>query len=398
MLYGQRGRHGIKPGCFLAGKKNMKLVIDGQVFSWWARGGIRSVYSQILPRVQQLAPDWDVRLAVQRSRFDENTPPLGCKVDEIPSLPVGMRPWRLWSKVGPFVDRQFEKAYWARTSMDVFHPTYYHAAPKGVPNFVFVYDMIIELFPEWFQDPLSQRTKAQKARCVQGADLILCISENTKKDVIRLLGAPEEKCKVVYLGGLKDHCKGVDLTAKVQFDRPFFLYVGDFGAPYKNFEFLLRSLGSPCCARFRDMKLIVVASRDPSEAERNYYDQLLGPGRLRVVKGCTDQELAAYYASCSCFIYPSLYEGFGIPVLEALGVGAPVACSHAASLPEVGGDAVYYFDPQSQEEFCRAVESALLHGRAKNMLDIRINQAQRFSWDETARGFVDAAAALCDES
>jgi len=85
-----------------------------------------------------------------------------------------------------------------------------------------------------------------------------------------------------------------------------------------------------------------------------------------------------------------LYEGFGIPVLEALGCGAPVVCSNTSSLPEVGGDAVCYFDPKSPEEFAAAMKQALADGRAPEKVAQRKLQAGKFSWDRTAEGFMDA--------
>ena len=340
--------------------------------------------------------DIDVRVFIQgkpKSKTDVES--LSTEIYNIPELPRSLKPWRFWRRVAPTTNRLLRDIKWRFSSGDVFHPTYFTSPPVHAPSFCFVYDMTVERFPESFDSPYREQITERKRRTICAAEVVLCISENTKRDVVQMLDVPEEKCRVVYLAGFSREKPSLFTDGSLAEQRPFFLYVGDYMTPYKNFDFLARCLGSSSFGDFEDFDLVVVSSQSPTREMREQWEHLFASGRLRVVTDCDDARLTELYRVCSAFIFPSLYEGFGIPVLEALGCGAPVVCSDSSSLPEVGGDRVYYFDARSPAEFRAALNRAVSDGRGEIVVKARQERAQHFSWDHTAHEFVRAFRDVC---
>jgi glycosyltransferase involved in cell wall biosynthesis len=272
--------------------------------------------------------------------------------------------------------------------------TYYTDPPVAARKICVVYDMIFELFPQCFEEDFWKMTLQRQREAIVSADKIICVSENTRKDIVRLWGVSENRCRTIYIGGATAQAAGEE--GPVSHDKPFLLYVGDFRCAYKNFEFVLAGLGPEAGKTSAGLDLVVVSRVVPNEEEKTRFASLLSPERLRFVPDCSDGELRAYYRDCAAFIYPSLYEGFGLPVQEALCQGAPVVCSNAASLPEVGGDAVYYFDPTSAMQFRQALDQALAEGWNDSVVFRRKAQAALFSWDRTAKDYVAVFREVCD--
>lgn len=366
----------------------MKLAIDGDVFAWQQRGGISRIYANLIPRWARLEDGSDVRLAVPAWACQSLPGALMPYVTRVPQISPRARPWRVWNRIAPSINGILSNAFWRRLEADVFLSTYFTTPPVRCPSVCVVYDMIGELFPEVQEASYAAEISARKRRAVEAAAVVVCISEQTRRDVVRLLGVPETKCRVIPLAA----GMGPDVVARVDggpaTERPFFLYVGDHVTPYKNFNFVLEALASPLFRRFSDVDLVVVSPYPPGRDLQDQYRVALAAGKIRFLRGCDDAVLSGLYRRCAAFICPSLYEGFGLTVLEALSAGTPVVCSRVASLPEVGGDVAHYFDPRSPSEFLLALERAWEEGRGADAVSRRRAQAARFSWDESARQFV----------
>lgn len=236
-----------------------------------------------------------------------------------------------------------------KATPDIYHQTYFYdlASPPRVKRVVTVYDMIYELYPEIYAP--HDKTAPNKNVAVSRADAIICISHSTKADLIRLLHVPEEKVKVVYLGNSLTQ----DVTTPPVVGRPYILYVGKRDA-YKNFSLVLDAFARS--ARIRNNFVLVCAGG--GEFDRSETDRITSLGITeRVLRyGGSDDVLANLYRHAALLVYPSLYEGFGIPPLEAMHYGCPVVVSRASAIPEVVGDAGLYFDPHSREELAGAME------------------------------------------
>lgn len=267
-------------------------------------------------------------------------------------------------------------------SIDIFHETYFTRAdrcPRSARRLITVYDMIHEKFTGYFSS--RDATRHHKSHAVHRADHVICISENTRRDLIALLGVPEEKTSVVYLGHSLACPPGA--IQPVPVSKPFILYVGS-RAGYKNFDLLLRAFASSRSLQ-SDLAIICFGGGKATPAETSLAEALgLPPDRVIYMNG-NDSALAGLYASARAFVYPSLYEGFGIPPLEAMSFGCPVICANTGSLPEVTGDAALLFDPASESALRAAMEAVVFSpAHAGRLKEKGLERIRMFSWEKCA--------------
>jgi len=265
---------------------------------------------------------------------------------------------------------------------DLVHETYYAskpAKPQGYKRVLTVFDMIHELFPAEF--PPNDRILIDKASAVARADHVICISEHTRQDLIRILGVPQEKTSVIHLGfTLRPTGARVDPPVR----RPFLLYVGARGG-YKNFASLLRAYAASG-RLMKDFDLLAFGGGPINAKEAELIRRLgIPPENLRQMQG-GDDVLQGLYRRATAFVYPSLYEGFGIPPLEAMSFDCPVVCSNASSIPEVVGNAAMLFDPLSAEALGQALAAVLNDVELRQALVSKGRERiKNFSWDKCAQ-------------
>lgn len=274
----------------------------------------------------------------------------------------------------------------ARNRDWVYHPTYYSAVvpPSRTLTVVTVYDMIHELLPTFFSD--EGRMAMAKRRWCNRADLILAISETTKRDLLTLLPVDPAKVVVTPLGVHTAHPAPTSVAR-----RPFFLYVGARRG-YKNFRLLLTALAQLTGPEVPD--LIAFGGPELGSDERRAIAELQIEGRVTWRTG-NDALLAAHYRDAIALIVPSLYEGFGLPLLESMIAGCPVVASRTAALEEVGGNGVVYFDPNEAEELAACMSSILsddvLRERCRTTGSA---QAKVFTWKRTVDATIAAYQSL----
>ena len=227
---------------------------------------------------------------------------------------------------------------------DIFHPTYYsdYFLPylNGKPFVLTIHDMTPELYPQYFKHDDFQIIMKRKLAPL--ANAIIAVSENTKQDIIRILGIPEEKIHVIYHGcSLSSPTKSNSL-----FHFPYLLYVGDRKG-YKNFIPFVKQV-APILKQHKGIH--VVCTGKPFNKEEKYLFKELGVSGLFVNTWVdTDADLYSLYHHATCFIYPSDYEGFGIPILEAYQADCPVLLNRASCFPEIAQDAAIYFNINSND-------------------------------------------------
>jgi glycosyltransferase involved in cell wall biosynthesis len=251
--------------------------------------------------------------------------------------------------------------------------------------------MIHEKYPKYFTaSPFISRIKAAS---VAAADHVICISESTRRDLLTSCDIPEERVSVTHLGFdplgslLTGEPSGNFKLRALGADAPYLLYVGS-RVNYKNFLGLLGAYAASASLRSHFF-LLCFGGGDFSDAERAAIGKAGVEGRVRFLGG-SDAALAACYAHASLFVCPSFYEGFGIPVLEAMSLDCPVACSNSSSLPEVAGDAARLFDPADRDDIRGALESVLGSPSIATALKERGRiRRQVFSWRSCAENTVD---------
>lgn len=271
---------------------------------------------------------------------------------------------------------------------NILHETYYAEKPTcglRVPRTLTVYDMIHEKFPGSF--PAEDTVAKRKAAAVKRADHVFCISESTRRDLLNLCNVPEDRVSVTYLGCDPLPEIGPDIRELVG-NQPYLLYVGARGG-YKNFLGMLQAYATSAWLR-NNFRLVCFGGGPLSAEEHASRRKSEIPETGIVQLGGGDDRLAALYRNAAAFVYPSLYEGFGIPPLEAMSAGCPVICSKASSIPEVVGDAGEYFDPQDVEYMRTAIERVLQSPTRRQWLVERgFKRRQNFSWERCARETLD---------
>lgn len=270
----------------------------------------------------------------------------------------------------------------SRASPTHIHQTYFYEVLKPVSKatrIVTVYDMTHELFPEQF--PAPRRTSRAKRRAVNTADHVICISESTKRDLVRLFDFPPEKATVIPLGLSERFVEIAASGTKLApvHTRPFVLYVGQRGG-YKNFDNFIKAFGSvPRLVRELDILCFGGGAFSADELSMAR-DAGIDPGHLRQFGG-DDELLAAAYQQALFLVYPSLYEGFGFPPLESMALGCAVACSNTSSMPEVVGDTAITFDPRSIEDIARAMSSLVDDTELRERCQLAgAQRARLFTW------------------
>jgi glycosyltransferase involved in cell wall biosynthesis len=265
---------------------------------------------------------------------------------------------------------------------DICHFTYYNTKVLeylvNKPIVITVYDMIHELFPEFFpNDP----TPTYKEQLIKTARKIIAISNNTKQDLMKIYNIHEDKIEVIYLGCSFNNR---DLTEKkhIKLPKDYILYVGE-RKNYKNFKFLIESI-VPVFKNRTGLKVICAGSQPFNDSEKDFL-QILDLSKKVVHYPVSDEFLIELYKNAIAFVFPSLYEGFGVPVLEAFSAGCPVICSNTSSFPEIAGDAAFFFDPYDKDSIRDSVKNVISDNNLRNELIHKgYERIKAFSWQETA--------------
>jgi alpha-1,3-rhamnosyl/mannosyltransferase len=260
----------------------------------------------------------------------------------------------------------------------------------GVPTVLTCYDVIPLLFPACFSARQRLIFRVAHHLALRAASVVLAISRTTRDDLVQHFAINAARVVVTPLAA--DEHFGPQPPERIEAVRrtyrlpeKYVLYVGS-NKPHKNLVALVKAwaaLGSPA----HDTWLVIAGHWDARYPEaQQVAAQLRGGERIIFAGPVAEDDLPALYSGALCFVFPSLYEGFGLPVLEAMACGTPVACSGVSSLPEIAGDAALLFDPVRVESIVEAL--ARLMKDADQRADLRargLRQASRFSWQQTAR-------------
>jgi glycosyltransferase involved in cell wall biosynthesis len=274
---------------------------------------------------------------------------------------------------------------WGRSGIDIVHETYYSMRPigKGRRRVVTLHDMIPELFPAQFA--VHGHLRQAKLAAVRRADHVICVSESTKRDLLRLLEVDASQVSVVHLGhefpevSLEENRSEGGLESA---PRNFILYVGRRDG-YKNFDALVRAYEISPTLRAR-IPCLAFGGGSFTTEERTRF-KALGLCGSFVQRSGDDRALNEAYRTAAALVYPSLYEGFGMPPLEAMARGCPVICSNVSSIPEVVGESGLYFDPRDPAALAGVLERFFSGpALAREMRDKGLVRSGLFSWERCA--------------
>ncbi len=276
-----------------------------------------------------------------------------------------------------FYNLSVEKNKLSDSTIDIIHQTYngYELyTTKNAKCIITIHDLIYEKFPSDFTDTVDYL--ARKKKSIENADHIICVSKNTQDDLVKAYQVDISKTSVVY--------HGVDVFPK-QYNRlyknPYVLFVGKRSG-YKNFINTLKAYAATKVKN--DAKLVCFGSSDFSEEENEIIKQLQLTDNVVYFKG-GDSDLANLYQHAIFLIYPSVYEGFGLPVLEAMANDCPVICSNKSSLPEVSNDCALEINCENTEEITSSMDKLYYDNDLRNhLIELGRENVKKFTWHNTA--------------
>ena len=322
----------------------MKILYDSQAFSMQSFGGVSRYYNKLC-RYNGGAFE-----TVVSGIFSENI--YAAALSKLKPFPI-KKSFKGKSRLVGAFNAVADKAAIRRGLYDVYHPSYYFAPafPKDKPLVITVHDFIHEIDPKSF--PPSDKTVWAKGRVLKEARRIIAISENTKKDLLKFYPFVDESRVDVVLHAIEWERRP---KKPLPFDvpRPYVLFTGGRGG-YKNFMPFVQAL-APLLTKY---ELFLLCAGSPFGPQEEAALQALGiADRCRIFYADED-ELRSLYENALCFCFPSLLEGFGLPILEAFVSGCPALLSEASCFPEIAGDAARYFDPKSVDSMRAALEAVI---------------------------------------
>lgn len=354
----------------------MRIAFDHQVFTMQRYGGISRYFCNLIEELKKINQEAKVFAGFYQNQYLSQLDESLFSGFSIQKYPKGTG--RLFNMGNHCFTQNQIKSF----APDIIHETYYSQVKvksSRVPRVVTVYDMIHELFPESF--PKNDSLSKWKKRALENADHIISISHHTKADLIKLFQIPESKISVVHLAS--NFVIRGKTQSKNEGSKPYVLYVGSREG-YKNFDVLLQAFSKSKKIN-QDFSLIAFGGGGFNSSEISRIKDLgLSLENIKQISG-NDQTLFDLYSSATSFVYPSKYEGFGLPPLEAMACGCPVISSNTSSMPEVIGNAAAYFSPFDLEELIDSLQRVLYHEELRNELIAKGSlRVKEFSWEKCA--------------
>jgi len=348
----------------------MKILYDYQIFSSQKYGGISRYFYEIMK-----GQKYNLPIIFNNNEY----------LNKSIKIPFNFKgKVRIYN----FFNREYSKIYFKfNKNFDIFHPTYYHPYfvkyIKNKPFVLTIHDMIHEKFPNYFSK--KDKTIERKKFLAQKANRIIAVSERTKLDIIDILNIPEEKIDVVYHGSDFNLIKeDKEFTKKLP--KKYILFTGNRNN-YKNFINFIKAV-SKFLNKDKNLFIICAGGGSFNNDEIKLFKELKIETQL-FQYSCNDGQLKSLYINALFFIFPSLYEGFGIPLLEAMACNTPILCSNVSCFPEIVKDSALMFNPYSVEDIKEKIEFAL-----NNNLDFYIEKGKErfkyFSWDKAREETMDS--------
>jgi len=301
---------------------------------------------------------------------------------------AGYKPWRMAVWLGQLAGIGFNRLL---SDAELFHATEHLLMPlRDIPTVLTVHDLIYHLFPAYHKRLNYWYLNVAMPLFVRRADALITISESSKRDLVRIYHVPEEKITVIYEAASPnfgpvptEHV--AEVKARYGLPERYLLALGTI-EPRKNLIRLVEALRS-LRQKDRALSLVIVGSRGwLYQGFFQHLEKLDVPKAVLLSGYVPDADLPAVISGAAAYVLASFYEGFGLPILEALACGTPVVCSNTSSMPELGGDAACYFDPYNTESMVAAIATVLEDGNLRaEMRERGLAQAARFSWQRTAK-------------
>ena len=298
-------------------------------------------------------------------------------------LPAGFKDFKGDFKKIPY--KWYHRYAFHPSEMDIWHAVHQTGnvwpRKKAKKTILTIHDLNFLFEPNKSKGEKSRALEAIQ-RQVDETDHIVAISQFTLNTIQEYIKVPKSKCNIIYQGSEIKEFPGFD-APQYRPAVPFLFAIG-MVLPKKNFHVL------PKLLEHNDYELLI-AGKTPGDYFKKIEEEAAKYGvssRVKLLGSITDEEKYWYYKNCKAFMFPSVAEGFGAPVVEAMHFGKPVFLSDKTSLPEIGGDAAYYFKQFDKEHMQQVLEEGLTHYAANNPANAIQQHARKFSWDTNAREYI----------
>jgi len=376
----------------------MKLLYDHQVFTFQNYGGISRYFCELMDQFSR-DPDIEQTLALRYSRNENlcnrhslyehwsNRSEILCDTQTFPVI-RGITHFDVLNRLR--INQRESIRLLKKQDFDLFHPTYYDPYflqyLQQKPFILTVYDMIHELYPDY--SPPNDPTKMRKKTLIEQAEAVIAISKNTKNDIIKFTNVDPDRISVVYLGNPFEYLNRLSRVKSniehLLLEKPYILFVGN-RTDYKNFIFFIKSVAK-LLRKDENLRVYCAGGGPFTQPELKILNELNIFSKVRFIR-TNDLIMKHLYENADAFVFPSLYEGFGLPILEAFSCGCPALLSNSSSLSEVGADAACYFDPNDPESLIQSIETVLSDDHYREMLIRKgFERLKLFSWENTAQG------------
>jgi glycosyltransferase involved in cell wall biosynthesis len=365
---------------------NMVVVVDGIIFEVQQFGGISRIFKEILPRMCEL--DVSLKIRIITNRHPKQSLPAHSRISYT-FLPRMGRHLRIFK---PLVHR----VCFRNSKEQIWHSTFYTASKAWQgKHVVTVVDMIYERYPQFFNQKEHIILMEEKERCIQKADVVICISNTTARDVLSFCGVNPARIKIIPLGfnrvfrrlEQREH-KQIMPTKQL-----FLLYLGSRRF-YKNFDGLLQAYS--VWDKKQDVALVAIGEPWTAEEVKKLAEMGI-QNTVQCLAHMDDESLCQLYNQAVALVYPSLYEGFGIPLLEAMACGCPIVASRIPSTFEVAEDVPIYFEPTKMESILHAFDAVLAENRNMARMEAGIKRSKLFSWESTSQQTLEVYRSLSVE-
>lgn len=358
----------------------MRVFYDGQIYTIQNAGGINRYFANLITRLPEY---FTPILTICESR--ELNYPVHPNLKIFFYKRLGFRPER----VSYGLEKYYFRAVTALSRANIIHPTYYSLLTRQeinsyrCPVVLTVCDMIHERFSEQI-GPIGHNAE-EKQKAILAAQAIICISENTKKDLLERYPLLEGRVTVTYLASEID--ASISHGSEPVPHQPYYLYVGSRSS-YKNFNGLLAAFAKAISVQ--PGLILCVVGLPFNETEEKLITALKLTEHIHHYGYASDRHLAKLYRCSTAFVYPSLYEGFGIPLLEAMSCGTAVVASNCSSIPEVVGNAGLLFNPNATGDLADILLLLLDSPTERDrLIALGLQRTQMFSWDKTVAQTLD---------
>ncbi len=354
----------------------MKILYDSWIFGQ-RYGGISRYFSELIPRIAKIhGCDVSVNMGLYANRYGVEK-----HRDSFSHFAGIPRPWiRRSHLISQAISNLWFRRFALRVRPDVYHTTsYFEARSFNIKacRILTLHDLIQHRAPGFEHFPEANRMLVERA--IREADGIICISKATQRDLLELFAIGDKPVAVIYHGR---PAKKYSIPANT-LEKPYLLFIG-MRHGYKNFGILARAFARVSML-LRDHRLVLVGGESLTLMEVELLNELKVYGKTIHIQEANEQMLASLYTDADMLIYPSLYEGFGLPLLEAFTYDCPVISSNSSCLPEIGGTAAIYFEPSDENELFDAIirlyrdkplrEQLIMAGRSR---------VKDFDWDKCA--------------